>query len=180
MASFDVGHHAAELFAWLWPGHRSPAFLRYVEASCTLGVADLPSFRAIVLSEAEAGNVEHGWVQSFATRWWVADDVGFRAVANENVPPWWGDLNEAADAGRPYYFWPRVHFFVDEDRLAFTELFGPELWCKKVGRVAVRNGSPVITDVRLVWNIRTPARRPGPVLAELEVEPSGPRHLLDG
>jgi hypothetical protein len=180
MASFDVGHHAAELFAWLWPGHRSPTFLRYVETSCTSGVADLPSFRAVVLSEAEAGNVEHGWVQSIAIRWWLADDAGFRAVAYENLPPWWGDHNEAADAGRPYYLWPRVHFFIDGNRRAFYERFGPELYCCKVGWVAVRNGSPLITDVRLVRNTRSPAMRPGPVLAELEIETSGPRHLRNG
>jgi hypothetical protein len=179
MALFDVGHHAAELFAWLWFGHRSPTFLRYVEASCTSSVADLPSFRAVVLSESESENVEHGWVQSIATRWWVADDAGFRAVAYENLPPWWDDHNEAADAGRPYYLWPRVHFFIDGDRLAFYERFGPELSCCKVGRVAVRNRSPVVTGVRLVWNMRSPARRPGPVLAQLEIGTSGPRHLLD-
>jgi hypothetical protein len=179
MASFDTGHHAAELLAWLWAGHRSPAFLRYVEASYASAVSDLPTFQGVVLSEAAAGNVEHGWVQSIATRWWVADGEGFRPVPYEALPPWWGEHNEAADAGRLYYRWPRVHFFIDGDRLVFSERLGPGLRCVKAGRVADRDGHPALIDVRLLrtggggWKLR------GPVAGGLEVGRDGPRMLAD-
>src|SRR4051812_29854922 len=93
--AFDLGHHAAEMFAWLWAGHHTDGFRRYIGMSYATVVPELPRFRSIVLSEADAGNGGHGWVQSNAAQWWVADEAGFRTVAHKSLPPWWGEHNAA-------------------------------------------------------------------------------------
>src|SRR4051794_18621276 len=95
VAAFDTGYHMAELLAGLWPARNSPRFVRYIEALCGVRVPGPPDLKGVVVSEAESGSVADGMVQSIAVRHWVADDAGFRAVAEADVPPWARDSNAA-------------------------------------------------------------------------------------
>ena len=188
MDTLDIGHSTAELFAGLWHVRHSAWFLRYIEVAFGAKVPELPELEAVVVSEAESGNVQHGWVQSIATRHWVADDRGFRGVAEADVPPWARDTNSAGDAGRLYSGWAKFHFFADGDRVAVRGVLGPELRCLMVGRVTTVGGALAFTDVRVpVWckisplwpvhvELELPAQRhtnPGPGLS-IGVSPSPP------
>jgi hypothetical protein len=183
MAGFDVGHHTAELFAGLWHSRRSPSFFRYIEAAFGVRVPGLPELRGVLVSQAETGDVRHGWVQSIALRHWVMDDRGFRPVASADVPAWARDSNAAGDAGRLYSGWAVFQFFLDGDRVAVIGTLGPELYCQMVGRLALVGGELAFTEVRMPHRPGSGVVSPrSPVRVELELRatrhaepPGGPR-----
>jgi hypothetical protein len=169
MTALDVGHHAAQLLAPLWDRRHSPAFYRHLDLVYGVRGPELPVLRGVVLCEVSAGNIRHGWVQSVAIRWWVADERGFRAVAPSDAPPEPRDYNAAGDAGRLYSGWLAMAFFVDGDRVAVRGRLGPEVHGVMVGRIALVDGELAFTEVQV-------APRPGvslgpgsPVVAELEL-----------
>jgi hypothetical protein len=167
---FDTGHHTAELFAGLWALRQLPWFSQYIEAAFGVRVIDLPELKGIVVTEAESGNVTNGMVQSLGIRAWVADDRGFRAVTEADVPPWARDSNAAGDAGRMYSGWAEFHFFADGDRVAIRGTLGPALHCRMTGRVAVAGGELVFADVRVPEPPGVYAVNPlSPVCAALEL-----------
>jgi hypothetical protein len=149
VARFDTGHHMAELLAGLWADRRSPWFARYIEALCGVAVPGPPELKGVVVSEADDGSVADGMVQSLAVRHWLADDDGFRAIAEADVPPWARDTNAAGDAGRLYSGWAKFHFFPDGEWVSVVAVLGPELRGRMVGRVAVVGGRLAFTDVRV-------------------------------
>jgi hypothetical protein len=160
----------AALLAGLWPVRHTPWFHRFIEVSCRTHVPELPTLRAVVISEAQTGNVQHGWVQSIATRHWVSDAAGFRPVPEPEVPSWARDTNAAADTGRRYSGWAKFHFFADGDRVAVRGLFGPKVRCWMVGRVTLVGGVPAFTEVRVPVSAVADRIGPGcPVCAELEL-----------
>lgn len=149
MAAFDIGHRMAELLAGLWPARFSPWLVQYIEALCGARVPGPPDLKGVVVSEAEAGSVLDGMVQSIAVRHWVADDAGFRAVDEADVPPWARDSNAAGDAGRLYSGWAKFHFYADGEWVAVRATFGPELFGRMVGRVRAVGAVMAFTDVRV-------------------------------
>jgi hypothetical protein len=68
MSAIDIGHQTAGLFGALWQVRRSPWFFRFIEVAFGTRVSELPVLKAVLISEAESGNVQHGWVQSLTTR----------------------------------------------------------------------------------------------------------------
>lgn len=165
----SVSDITPRLFAPLWHVPRTPAFVRHIELLYRTHVARLPVLKGVVLVEVDAGDVQHGWVQSNPVRWWVADDGGFRSVAPADQPPAARDLNAAADAGLMYHGWLGLAFFVDGDRVAVRARLGPDLFGRTVGRVVVVGGVAVFTDVRVARNWAETVRPDSPVVPELEL-----------
>ena len=70
------------------------------------------------------------------------------------MPRFVDDRNDAYATGRVYYRFPVIKFLRDGMHVSFGEALGPELNCRKVGRLQDSDRRLLIVDVRLVWNVK--------------------------
>ena len=145
----------AGLLAWIFPRHREPTFLDYLSLTFSEAIAALPRFEKLCLAEAENGNVEKGEIGGIIKRWWLADEDGFRSVNWGEMPRFAEDFNDAEGTDRMFYRFPLVKFLREGAMITFGEKFGPNLACRKVGRMQQAAGNISIVDVRLVWNAKS-------------------------
>jgi hypothetical protein len=154
MDAAELSNAVARRLAWIFPRHRDVAFLDYLANTYSLRVTESPQFDALCLVEAENGDVETGAIGGIVKRWWLADQTGFRTVAWCGLPRFVDDFDDADRTGRTFYRFPLVKFLRAGMQITFGEAFGPDLACRKVGRIQQTNGGVAIVYVRLVWTVK--------------------------
>ena len=129
--------------AGVWRCHKSDQFLDYVAKTYGKPTDRPPSFDCIYIAEAEEGDLDSGRIGGIIKKWWKVDDAGLTEVRKPQLH----STNE------PVLFdqRPVLKFFTDGKRVVFGERLGPNLVCRRAGKVLGTQASVCITDVLLLW-----------------------------
>jgi hypothetical protein len=133
----------ARLLSNVWTFYRSSCFLEYVANTFRKTMTEWADFQCIYIGLAHSGNVVDGVVIG-SVKWWVVDDAGFRRCGTPKLPMYPSDPENLHNG---FYRIPTMRFYIEGDRIAVGESFGPMLLSRKVGRIQQVDGNLIITHV---------------------------------
>jgi hypothetical protein len=129
--------------AGIWGLHKSEPFSAYVAGTYGKDVDHLPSFECVYIAEAESGDLDTGQIGGIIKKWWMVDNTGLTEIRRPQLP--------STDDPVLFDQRPVLKFFTDGERVVFGERLGPDLICRKAGKLIAKEGSVFVTDVRLLW-----------------------------
>lgn len=139
----DLSPAIAGWLATLWAFHKSDPFAAYVAKTYGQTVTQASSFDCVYIAEAESGDLEAGQIGSIIKKWWKVDDSGLTEIRRPQLP--------TTDSSALFDRRPVLKFFTDGDRVVFGERLGPNLICRKAGKLSTAEGLVSVKDVRLLW-----------------------------
>jgi hypothetical protein len=134
--------------AGIWALHKSERFLAYVTEIYGKPVDHLPSFECVYIAEAESGDLDTGQIGGIIKKWWMVDDTGLSEIRRPQLP--------LTDDPALFDQRPVLKFFTDGARVVFGERLGPDLICRKVGKLIAKRAAVSVADVRLLWTTGKP------------------------
>lgn len=129
--------------AGIWGLHKSEPFAAYLARTYGKQVDHLPSFACVYIAEAESGDLDTGQIGGIIKKWWMVDDTGLTEIRRPQLP--------STDDAVLFDHRPVLKFFTDGERVVFGERLGPDLICRKAGKLIAKEGSVSVTDIRLLW-----------------------------
>ena len=130
---------AQELSA-VWELYKTGKLLRYLESTFGIKEEQSPTFRCIYIAETEAGDMIAGPSGGLIKHFWQVDDKGIDEIRVPQMD--WADS--------PFYATPRILFYIDGDRVAINELYGPRKMYRKRGKLAIKNLAVSIVSIEVI------------------------------
>lgn len=140
------------VLAQAWQFHQSPAFADY--AKQTFGCLPQESVKCdgIYIGEAEAGDATVGAIGGLIKQWWLVDDRGITPVPFAQLPR---NRDEPENLRSQFYLTPVIKFLTQGDAIAIGEAYGPEMHCRKVGKVVLLRDQVAFQELLVVWSSNT-------------------------
>lgn len=138
-----------QVLAQAWPFHQTPGFAEYAKQTFGCEIQQLVKCDGIYLAEAEVGNAVAGSIGGSIKQWWCVDDRGTTPVSYAKLPR---HQDAPENLRSQFYIFPVIKFFCQADIIAIGEAFGPEMHCRKVGKVVLANSTVMIDQVRVIWS----------------------------
>jgi hypothetical protein len=137
----------AMLLADIWAFHKSASFAGYIANTYGKCVDRLPSFECVYIAESESGDLDNGTIGGVIKKWWRVDGSGL----TENWRPRLPSTDEPGLFDRR----PVLKFFTDGERVIVGERLGPNLNCRKLGRLINTATLAWLRYARLLWTTKS-------------------------
>ena len=135
-----------------WPFHQTPGFADYAWQTFGCEIEHVQKFDGIYLAEAEIGDASAGIIGGLIKRWWLVDDRGTTPTCSVKLPHDW---DAPKNLRFKCYIFPVIKFLHQANDIAIGEAFGPEMRCRKVGKVVLANSIVTLDQVRLLWSSKS-------------------------
>lgn len=129
--------------AAIWRFHKSEAFADYVARNYRKHVPSLPSFECVYIAEIENGDLDKGAIGGIVKKWWMVNGRGMTEIRQPQLP--------LTDESALFDLRPVLKFFTDGERIVLGERLGPNMICRRAGKLVATETAVSITDSRLLW-----------------------------
>jgi hypothetical protein len=129
--------------AELWRLHKLPSFRDYIMATYGRCPTGSPAFECVYIAEAESGDPSQGQIGSIIKHWWKVDDSGLVQIRRPSIP----ELDEPGVFDRR----PVLKFFKDDNGIVLGERLGPDLICRKTGKLIMTETGTLVKGLKVVW-----------------------------
>lgn len=152
MEDADFSEQIARILARIWVLHQLPAFAEYAKQTFGCEIQYLVKWDGIYIAEAECGDAPVGNIGGMIKQWWYVNDQGIFQIPRANLPR----HRDAPESLRSqFYVTPVIKFLKQGHCIAIGEALGPDMHCRKVGKLAFANEIVAVAELRVIWSSNT-------------------------
>ena len=144
-----IAQRITQLLAQAWPFHQTPGFADYAKQTFGCEIQQPLKCDGFYLAEAAIGDAAAGSIGGLIKQWWLVDDRGTTPISCAKLPR---HRDAPENLRSQFYIFPVIKFFRQADVISIGEAFGPEMHCRKVGKLVFANSTVTVDHVRVIWS----------------------------